>query len=413
MADLAATPPVLTGRFPKGRIAVSLLFLANGLYVGAWSPKIPVIAADLGLTAQYIGFLLVAFGVGSITIMPIAGAQIARYGSSTISKVTALLFLPVMLLITYAPNFWLAALAVYIYGGFTGAMDIAMNANAVEVEKRMRRSIMSSCHAYWSLGALIGAAMGGFLIDRVGAVPHAFIATGINVLVVLIAFAGIMHDGPHVEENAVPKASTSLLSDPVGWVRGLFGSSIFQSPLPWLLGTMALFCMIQEGIVIDWSALYLKQDLGASLTVAALGAAAFHGTMTIMRFAGDAVRDRFGAMPTMQVSAVIAFIGMMMGGLAPNATVAIIGFAISGLGVSNLVPIAFSAAGNMPGMAKGVGLSVVTAMGYSGTLFAPTLFGFVVEHTGFPAIYIGTPLLLLIVLALSGLTRHADGIRGH
>ena len=93
--------------------------------------------------------------------------------------------------------------------------------------------------------------------------------------------------------------------------------------------------------------------------------------------------------------------------------VAIIGFAISGLGVSNLVPIAFSAAGNMPGMAKGVGLSVVTAMGYSGTLFAPTLFGFVVEHTGFPAIYIGTPLLLLIVLALSGLTRHADGIRGH
>jgi fucose permease len=115
----------------------------------------------------------------------------------------------------------------------------------------------------------------------------------------------------------------------------------------------------------------------------------------------------------MQISGAFAFVGMLIGGLAPNAWVAISGFAISGLGVSNLVPIAFSAAGNLPGMAKGVGLSVVTAMGYSGTLFAPTLFGFVVEHTGYQAIYIATPLLLVIVMALSGLARHADGIKGH
>jgi fucose permease len=135
--------------------------------------------------------------------------------------------------------------------------------------------------------------------------------------------------------------------------------------------------------------------------------------MTVMRFAGDAVRDRLGAVLTLRVSGVIAFIGMLIGGLAPNACIAIFGFALSGLGVSNLVPIAFSAAGNLPGMAKGVGLSVVTAMGYSGTLFAPTLFGFVVEHTGFAAIYVGTPLLLLVVLALSSLARHADGIKGH
>lgn len=148
------------------------------------------------------------------------------------------------------------------------------------------------------------------------------------------------------------------------------------------------------------------------MTVAAFGAAAFHGTMTIMRFFGDGIRDRLGAVRTMQVSGVIAFIGMLIGGFAPNAWVAIAGFALSGLGVSNLVPIAFSAAGNLPGMAKGVGLSVVTAMGYSGTLFAPTLFGFVVEHTGYQAIYIATPMLLIVVMFLSGLARHADGIKG-
>lgn len=390
-------PARLVGTVPRERIAVCLLFLANGLYIGGWSAKIPELSLRLGLTPQLVGLLLVAFGVGSIVIMPIGGAQIARFGSTVVLKVTSLLFLPVMLLITYAPNAYIAAVAVFLYGGFAGAMDIAMNANAVEVEKAMRRSIMSSCHAFWSLGALIGAATGGFLIERFGEVPHAFIATAFAALAVGIALPMVMPDGPHHEEAHEDAPRTS----------------IFKSPLPWLLGIMALFCMIQEGIVIDWSALYLNRELQATLTVAAFGAAAFHGTMTIMRFFGDGIRDRLGAVRTLQISGVFAFVGMLIGGFAPNAWVAIAGFAISGLGVSNLVPIAFSAAGNLPGMAKGVGLSVVTAMGYSGTLFAPTLFGFVIEHTGYQAIYIATPLLLVIVMALSGLARHADVIKGH
>ncbi|MDO6967069.1 MFS transporter [Rhizobium alvei] len=389
-------PAPLTGIFPKERLAVALLFLANGLYIGAWSPKIPVIARSFALSEQLLGLLLVAFGVGSIAIMPIAGAQIARFGSSLVVKVAAILFLPVMLFITFAPNVYLLAVAVFLFGGFAGAMDIAMNANAVEVEKRMRRSIMSSCHAYWSMGALVGAAIGGFLIDRFGAETHAIIATALDAALVFTALAIVMHDGPHDAASHGHEPRTS----------------IFQSPLPWLLGIMALFSMLQEGLVIDWSSLYLSTELGSTLTIASFAAAAFHGTMMLMRFAGDSVRDRFGAVRTFRISAVLALVGMIVGGLAPNAYVAIVGFAVSGLGVSNLVPIAFSAAGNLPGMAKGVGLSVVTAMGYSGTLFAPTLFGFVIAHTGFQAIYLGAPLLLLVVLALSHLAAHADGIKG-
>jgi fucose permease len=237
------------------------------------------------------------------------------------------------------------------------------------------------------------------MIEHFGALPHSIIITIIDAIFLFAALAMILHDGPHIEEHhdeAAPKAS------------------LFKSPLPWMIGIMALFCMVQEGIVIDWSALYLNRELSSSLTVAAFAAGSFHGAMTIMRFFGDGIRDRLGAVRTMRVSGVVAFVGMLIGGFAPNAYVAIAGFALSGLGVSNMVPIAFSAAGNLPGMAKGVGLSVVTILGYSGTLFAPTLFGFVAEHTGFSAIYIATPMLLLVVLALSGLTRHADGIRsGH
>jgi fucose permease len=398
MVDRTLPTPALIGRYPRERIAVKLLFLANGLYAGAWSLKVPELADRLTLSPFYVSLLVVCYGVGSVTIMPFCGAAIAKYGSSVVAKVTAFIWLFSMLLITLAPNVWTAGMAVFLFGGFAGAMDVAMNANAVEVEKSMRKAIMSSCHAFWSLGALLGSAASGYMIDTLGPLAHALIITGVSAAVLFAALAMILNDGPHVEDihaATVPK------------------TSLFKSALPWLLGLVALFCMVQEGVVIDWSALYLNKELGSTLTLSAFAAGAMHGAMTIMRLFGDGIRDRYGAVRTMQVSGVIAFVGMLIAGFAPNAYVAIGGFALCGVGVSNMVPIAFSAAGNLPGMAKGVGLSVVTIMGYSGTLFLPTLFGFVAEHTGFAAIFIGTPMLLIIVLLLSNLTRHADGIKGH
>lgn len=397
MAENAMSTPTLTGRYPRERIAVKLLFLANGLYAGAWSLKVPELAERLVLSPFYVSLLVVCYGIGSITIMPVAGAMIGRHGSTAVAKVTACIFLFTMLMISLAPNVWTAGLAVFMLGGFAGAMDVSMNANAVEVEKSMRKAIMSSCHAFWSLGALIGSSVSGYMIETFGPVLHSVIITVVNAGILLVAFSMLMPDGPHVEDHHAAAEKTS----------------IFRSPLPWIIGIVALFCMVQEGVVIDWSALYLNRELGATLTVAAFGAGAMHGTMTVMRFVGDGIRDRFGAVRTMRVSGVIAFSGMLIAGFAPNPYMAIAGYALSGIGISNMVPIAFSAAGNLPGMAKGAGLSVVTVMGYSGTLFLPTVFGFVAEHTGFAAIFIGTPMLLIVVLLLSNLMRHADGIKGH
>lgn len=398
MAENTASSPALTGRYPRERIAIKLLFLANGLYAGAWSLKVPELAERLVLSPFYVSLLVVCYGVGSITIMPIAGAQIARHGSTVVAKVTASIFLFTMLLISLAPNVWTAGIAVFLLGGFAGAMDVAMNANAVEVEKSMRKAIMSSCHAFWSLGGLIGSSASGFMIENFGPVMHSVIITIANAGILFAAFSMLMPDGPHIEEHHADAPART---------------SIFKSPLPWVIGIIALFCMLQEGVVIDWSALYLNRELGATLTVAAFGAGAMHGMMTLVRLVGDGIRDRYGAVRTMQVSGAIAFTGMLIAGFAPHAYVAIAGYALCGIGISNMVPIAFSAAGNLPGMAKGAGLSVVTVMGYSGTLFFPTVFGFIAEHTGFAAIFIGTPMLLVVVLLLSNLMRHADGIKGH
>jgi MFS family permease len=171
---------------------------------------------------------------------------------------------------------------------------------------------------------------------------------------------------------------------------------------------IALFCMVPEGAVLDWGALYLRQEFGATATLSGFAFAAFSLTMSVMRFAGDVVRDRFGAVNTLRVSTVIAIVGMLMAALSPDAALAILGFALCGIGISNMVPIAFSAGGNIPGLQPGIALSVVTTLGYSGMLVAPSAIGFAAEHIGFSAVFMMLPVLLVVVLSLSGLARYAD-----
>ncbi len=392
-SSVGAVPRARSGFITKSRAAVSLLFLMNGFVVGCWAPKIPDFAERLGLTKFELGLMILVFGLGSLVMMPIAGAQIAKHGSRVVVRVLALCVLPLLLALTLAPNVITGAISLFLFGGFIGAMDVAMNANAVAVEKSMRRAIMSSCHAFWSLGGLIGSGLGGLVISRLGILGHAELATVLAAIFVAIAWPMILADPPHPEDK---KEKTRLP----------------MVPLPWLLGLMALFCMVPEGAVLDWGALYLRQEMDASVALSGLGFAAFSATMAIMRFAGDLVRDRLGGVKTLRICTLFAIAGMLLASLAPDAEIAILGFALCGIGISNMVPIAFSAAGNIPGLKPGIGISVVTTMGYSGMLVAPSVIGFVAEHVGFAAVFMALPVLLLVVLAFSKLAHYADGVSG-
>ncbi|OLP60291.1 hypothetical protein BJF93_15135 [Xaviernesmea oryzae] len=389
MSDSSTAVLTRAAYMTRPRFAVSMLFLMNGFMTGSWAPKIPELKERLGIGESVLGLLILTFGIGSLVMMPVAGAAIARLGSKPVVKLTAILLSPLLLLLTLVPNVWLGAIAMFVFGGFIGAMDVAMNANAVEVEKSMRRAIMSSCHAYWSLGGLIGAAIGGALMARYGVLTHAIVLTVIALALIALAWPMIFSDAPHPDVKA-EKTRLPL------------------NPLPWLIGLVALFCMVPEGSVLDWGALYLRNEQGASVALSGLGYAAFSASMATMRFAGDHVRDRFGAVRTLRLSTITAFVGLILSGLAPDASLAILGFAIAGIGISNMVPIAFSAAGNMPGLAPGIGISVASFMGYSGMLFAPSLIGFVAEHTGLSVVFLSVPVLFIVVLALSHLARHAD-----
>ena len=379
--------------FPSTRLAVSGLFLLNGTFAGAWAPKIPEFASRLDLSESGLGLMIMCFGIGSLVLMPIAGILIAHFGTTRTVKGATILFLTTMLLLSIAPNIPVGAVAIFFFGGLMGAMDVSMNGNAVEVEKSMRRAIMSSCHAFWSLGAFIGASTGGFLIETMGVMGHALLLTGLGIVALVFIWPFVLHDAPHPSEERQKVRLPMTL-------------------LPWLIGIMALFSMVPEGAILDWGALYMRDELGASLALSGFAFGAFSLTMAVMRFAGDHVRDRFGAVRTLRFCTVMAIIGMVIAGQAPNAYIAMVGFALCGIGISNMVPIAFSAAGNLPGFAQGVALSVATVMGYSGSLFAPSVIGFIAEHTGFAIIFTLLPVLFIVVLLLSRHAIHAD-VREH
>lgn len=381
----------LAAYMPRERAAASALFCANGYVVGNWAARIPSFKTGLGIDEAALGLMILAFGLGSLAMMPLVGLWIARRGSRAIAVATGLAMAPMLLALTGAPGPWSAAVALALLGGLVGGMDVAMNANAVAVERRMGRAIMSSCHAWWSVGGLIGAASGGLLIARLGTTGHGIAVAAATLAVLAAAAPAVLGDAP---------AAEAARPGPGG--RGKAGL------LPALVGVMALFSMIPEGAALDWSALYLRDELGASAEAAGLAFAAFSGTMAIMRFSGDLIRDRFGAVLTLRVSTLVAGAGLLAAGLSDSVLGAAGGFALAGLGIANMVPIAFSAAGGLPGLAPGIGISIVTTMGYSGLLFAPSLIGFIARHTGLWPIYATLPLLYAAVLALSALARHAD-----
>jgi predicted MFS family arabinose efflux permease len=365
------------------------MFFANGFLTGSWAPQIPVFLTRLEISKFTLGLLILLFGLGAIAAMTWCGHLISRYGSRNVVRwfgVCASFGLP---LVALAPNVPLAAVAMILFGGVIGGMDVAMNANAVAVERKLSRAIMSSSHGFWSLGGFVGGAPGGFAIQHYGHLAHAAGAALVAFVAILLAMRYLVgEDKPAIAAHA--------------------RFSLPKAPAIYLLGIMALLSMIPEGAVLDWSALYLRQELGTDIATAGLAYAAFSGVMALMRFLGDGVRNRFGAVRTLRVSALLAASGMLVAGLSPTPWLAIFAFAFSGFGIANMVPIAFSAAGNQNGMSSGTGMSVVSTIGYCGILVAPSAIGFVAEHTGFGPVFIALSGLLVVVFLMAGLAHRAD-----
>lgn len=382
--------------FPSIRIASSLLFLMNGLMVGSWAARVPDFMARMSINTTEMGTVFLALGIGSLILMPLNGRFISRFGTFWLmmpQAVVACFFFPIL---TATPTLIPAIVLVFIAGGVLGGMDVAMNSNAVLVERQMKTAVMSSLHGFWSLGAGLGSLIGSRLLVATDLMTHALLVSAACALMIAIAWPLALKDRGQSEEE---KQQTK-------------GKSVFKDLLPWLVGFMALFTMFPEGAVIDWAKLYLETELSVDPSIAGDAFAAFAFTMAALRFAGDSVRNRFGAVRTFRYSALLSALGFILASTAPSLGLGlpgiIIGFAIAGIGIANTVPICFSAAGNLKGYPPGAAIAVVTVLGYSGLLFVPPLIGFVSEATGFAPVFFTMSLVVVSTTLGAHLLRDAD-----
>jgi hypothetical protein len=308
---------------------------------------------------------LFCMAAGAVAAIALAGRLIPRLGSAVVVRVSALVFLTAVVLPLLASNLVLLIPALVLLGAGNGAMDVSMNAQAVLVEKRLGRPIMSTLHGTWSVGGLAGAAC-ATLAATLGLAPLAYVVLASTMLGILAvaAFRGLV---PRADD---PTTAGPLVARPTGVLLAL--------------GVMAALALVAEGAIGDWSGVYLRLSLDAAPELAAVGFAAFSGAMAAGRFAGDRLVARFGAVRVVRTSALVGACGLGTALLVGRPLVAVVGCAAVGVGLANLIPILFRAAGSVPGIPAGTGLAAVASAGYAGFLAGPPLIGLAAEAITLP-----------------------------
>jgi MFS family permease len=369
-------------RLRSARIGNAVIFLLVGFGTGLWVVHIPVVQKHLGLSDGVLGIALFSPMAGALAAMPAAGYVSTARGSRFATRLMAVLFSLGLGLPLLAPDLPLLLLAGFALGFGMGGTDVSMNAQAVQIERAMGRPIMSSLHAFYSLGGLIGAVLGGALLGMPWDGSLNMVAAGL-VMLALAAWAGrlLLPEAPQERE-----ATTRLRVQDVLRPRLL------------AIGFLAFAAFFSEGAVGDWSSIFLTRHTGASPALAALGFAGFSVTMTLARFAGDRVVTRIGPRASLVGGGLLAAAGMALALAVPNLWAGVAGFALIGLGFANIVPVLFSAAGHV-GATPGAGIAVVTMIAYGGLLVGPPLIGGLAEWVGLPAALLVVAVLGLIVAA--------------
>lgn len=362
-----------------------MLFFVNGTVFASWVAHIPAVKARHALDDDRLGLVLLSMAVGSVLALPAAAHLIARWGSRAVAAVAAIamcLALPLPLLA--ADTVALVAALAWL-GACNAVLDVAMNAQAVAVEDRSGRPIMSSFHALFSTGGLAGAAAAS------GAMALGIRSPAHVVGVSLVCAGAIL--------LAIPALAPSARAEGTP-------ASVFAWPRAALAGLGLLtFCgLLAEGAVGDWSAVYLRDSLDASPALAANGFAAFSLAMAAGRFAGSALAERAGTRPLLFLSGAVATGGLAGALIIASAPAAIIGFGLVGLGIANVIPLLFSAAGRVRDVPPATALAAVATTGYAGYLAGPPAIGFAAGITSLgPALGIVAVACALIALGALGL----------
>jgi fucose permease len=373
---------------------VSAHFFIMGMTAGVWMARIPAVKAQAGLSDGELGLALFAAPVGLLLGAALAERLVDRLGSRLVMQVTGV----GSCVLTAGPGLarnlpeLMAALLVLCLA--SGTLDVAQNAQGVRVEAAYKRPVMTSMHSFFSLGAMAGAlAGGGFAWAGVGPLPSLAAAGAVGAVVdgfagrwLLPGRAGVEGASRKAQRSRQPRLSTPEAKR----VRRLIIT----------LAVLGICALVGEGAAGDWSAVYLKDNLGASAGFAALGFAAFSVTMTVGRAVGDRIIHRFGTVPVVRCCGLLAAAGLGGALVSDDPGAAVCGFAVFGAGLSVVVPQVFAAGGRADPARPGSGLAKVVGLGYAGLAAGPAVIGGVASRVGLH-LALGIPVLLTLWIVVA------------
>ena len=386
--------PTSTDRRARG--AVMALFAVNGATYNSLVPRFPALRDGLGLSNTELGTAIAAFPGAALLVGVLAGPLIARWGSGRVAASVSLVGALLLPLVALAPSWWGLAGALFVLGITDAWTDAAMNAHGLVVQERYGRSIINGLHATWSVAAvgagLVGAAAAGL---GVPVTVHLAVVGAVLVVTSALAWRAVLPPEPGGVAEPGDVSEPGDAAGPAGsGLRGLVTSWRAVAPLLAVAGLMVCSGAVEDSSA-SWGAVYLRDDLGAGPFLAGLPFVAFQVTMTVGRVAGDRVVDRFGAVPVARTGALVAAAALLAALLLARAEVAIVGWAVAGLGVATLFPLAFAAAGTVPGVRAGDGIAVVGFLARLGFLVTPPVIGAIADASS-----VGTGLLVVPVAAL-------------
>ncbi|MEV7888213.1 MFS transporter [Streptomyces sp. NPDC002817] len=377
------------GQVKRARYAVAAVFAVHGAVTGSFATRVPWIQDHASVSAGQLGLALAFPALGASVAMPLAGSISHRFGARNALRGLISLWTLALVLPALSPNLLTLCLSLFVYGATAGMADVAMNALGVEIENRLNRSIMSGLHGMWSAGALVGSAA-GTLAAHLGsdARLHHALAAAVLTFLGLLACRWVLDLQPTEDEEPPPRFALPP-----------------KSAL--LIGAVGFCAVFAEGASLDWSAVYLRDQLEASAGLAAACTTGFTFTMAVARLAGDRIVDRYGSVRTVRASGVLAVLGGLLIVVANHPAVAMAGFALMGLGIAVVVPLCFAAAGRS-GSNPSLAIAGVATITYTSGLIAPSAIGAIAQAASLLVSFVLVTVLASGLVAFAGVLRAGD-----
>ncbi|MFJ7176217.1 MFS transporter [Streptomyces massasporeus] len=379
------------------RIALTVFFALDGFVFAGWVVRIPAIKAQTGASASALGLALLGVSAGAVITMTLTGRLCRRYGNHQVTVVCAVLLSLSVALPPLTRSVLALGLVLLLFGAAYGGINVAFNSAAVELVAALRRPVMPSFHAAFSLGGMVGAGLGGLVAGVLSPTRHLLLLTLVGLLVTAAAGPTLLrHEPPAPPARDVPAEGPPRRLD--GRTRALVI----------VFGLIAGCTAYGEGALADWGALHLEQDLHASAGAAAVGYSCFALAMTVGRLTGTTLLERLGQTRTVVAGGTTAAAGMLVGALAPSLWAALLGYAITGIGLANLFPVAVERAGALAGPD---GVATASTLGYGGMLLGPPAIGFMADWFSLPAALTSVAVLAAVAAAVGALVgaSAADG----